>query len=104
MLGADAQGVADHDHRQVGGDVVDEVGLALLAHRVEDLGAGLRDTAGSLSRTRRGVKPLLTSIRRLRWAGSSMSIIIGRAALAGPDAAGGREGAPGPSTTAFTSA
>jgi hypothetical protein len=31
----------------------------------------------SCSRTRRGVKPALTSFRRFRWAGSSMSIIIG---------------------------
>ena len=37
VLGPHAERVADHDHRQVGGDVVDEVGLALLADGVEDL-------------------------------------------------------------------
>ena len=38
---------------------------------------------GSLSRTRRGVKPRLTSLRRCRCSGSSMSIIIGSGRLSG---------------------
>ncbi len=37
----------------------------------------------SLSRTRRGVKPLLTSFRRFQCSGSSMSIIIGIGPLSG---------------------
>ena len=39
VLGPHAERVADHDHGQVGGDVVDEVALAVLAHGVDDLGA-----------------------------------------------------------------
>jgi hypothetical protein len=37
----------------------------------------VRRIESSWSRTRRGVNPVLTSLRRWRWAGSSMSIIIG---------------------------
>ena len=37
----------------------------------------------SLSLTRRGVNPRLTSLRRFQWAGSSMSIIMGRGPLSG---------------------
>ena len=40
-------------------------------------------TSVSLSRTRRGVKPLFTSFRRCRCSGSSMSIIIGSGGKSG---------------------
>ena len=41
VFGADSERVADHDHREGSGDVVDEVGTAPLDHGVEDLRAGL---------------------------------------------------------------
>ena len=88
MLRPHAERVADHDHRQVGGDLVDEVALAPLDDGVDDLVCTPGGRAARLSRTRRGVKPLFTSLRRWRWAGSSMSIIIGRGPLVRADAAG----------------
>ena len=39
--------------------------------------------SASLSRTRLGVNPRLTSLRRFQCAGSSMSIIIGSGPLSG---------------------
>ena len=47
-----------------------------------------RPIDASLSFTRLRVKPALTSLRRNRCAGSSISIIIRHARLVGPDAAG----------------
>ena len=77
VLGAHAEGVADHDHRERGGDVADEVG----ARRARSRRRGSRRTpAAPAARCRApaaGVKPLFTSLRRCRWSGSSMSIIIG---------------------------
>ena len=43
VLGLDAEHVADQDHRQRRGDVVHEVALAALAHRVDDRVAGVAD-------------------------------------------------------------
>ena len=37
VLGPHAEGVADHDHRQVGGHLVDEVALAALDDGIDDL-------------------------------------------------------------------
>jgi hypothetical protein len=45
VLGGHAQHVADHDHGQRSGDVVDEVGRALFAHPVDD---GIADGADAL--------------------------------------------------------
>jgi hypothetical protein len=46
VLGGHAQHVADHHHRQQRGDVVDEVALAALDHRVDDLVAHLAHLVG----------------------------------------------------------
>src|SRR5439155_26315518 len=40
VVGGDAEGVADHDHREPGGDVHDEVALTSFADGVDDLVAG----------------------------------------------------------------
>ena len=77
VLGRDAEHVADHDHRQRRREVADEVALAALAHAVDDGRRTCRAISCSLSRTRSGVKPRLTSLRRFQCSGSSMSIIIG---------------------------
>ncbi len=49
VLGGHAQVVADHDQRQRGGDVPDEVALAALGHPVDDLVADLADLVGALA-------------------------------------------------------
>ena len=53
------------------------------SHTASMIESHTRRMRSSLSRTRRGVKPLLTSLRRRRWSGSSMSIIIGSGPLSG---------------------
>ena len=47
------------------------------SHTASMMSSHASRTSASRSRTRRGVKPLLTSLRRRKCSGSSMSIIIG---------------------------
>ncbi len=103
VLGADAEGVADHDHRQVGGDVVDEVGLALLADRVEDLGAGLLDHRQALADPA-GREALVDEHPPLEVGGVVHVDHHREGALAGPDAAGVTSTVAGSVAMAFTSA
>ena len=60
----DAEHVADHDHRQRRGEVAHEVTLALLAHAVDQVVAD-RAMVRLAGPQRAGVKPRLTSLRRL---------------------------------------
>lgn len=76
------EGVADHDQRELGGQVGDEVAFAALADPVDDLVAEPFEV-GPPAATRRGVNPALTSLRRSLCSGSSMSIIIGSGPLSG---------------------
>ena len=66
VLGRDAEHVADDRHRKRRGDVADEVAFAALADRVDDRVAQLPGSSDSLPRTRCGVKPRFTSLRRLQ--------------------------------------
>jgi hypothetical protein len=53
------------------------------SHTASMISSQIRRSRSSWASTRRGVKPLLTSLRRSLCPGSSMSIIIGLAALSG---------------------
>ena len=68
VLGAHAERVADHDHRERRGDVAHEVGAAVVDHRVEDLGARLAHLRLAVPHAARG-EPLVHELAALQVGG-----------------------------------